>query len=241
MPFRIANATINSSTPPAPSRCPSMLLVLDTGNLYAGRRTPIQRVRLGLVVGRGAGAVGVQYCSRPGSSRRRAGPRIARRPRCRPGAGRSCGRRRRGAVAGEFAVDVRPAGLRVFVLFEDHNPAAFAQDEPVPRGVERPAGVGGLSFRVQRAVSRLNPVTPNGGIMPCDPPEQRSASPWRIISAASPTARALAAYAVRQVKFGPSRSNSSASGRRWGASPTRLRAGRRAGGRWRRRTCRGPP
>ena len=43
--------------------------------------------------------------------------------------------------------------------------------------------------------------------MLCVPPaSMRSASPWRIISVASPTAWLLAAQAVRQLKFGPSSS-----------------------------------
>ena len=41
----------------------------------------------------------------------------------------------------------------------------------------------GSSLRVDRAVSRLKPVTPNGWIMLCEPPESMtSASPWRISS-----------------------------------------------------------
>ena len=58
----------------------------------------------------------------------------------------------------------------------------------------------GSALCVERAVSRLNPVTPNGWIMLCAPPaSMASASPWRIIAAASPRAWALAAHAVRQV------------------------------------------
>jgi hypothetical protein len=46
----------------------------------------------------------------------------------------------------------------------------------------------------------LNPVTPNGWIMLCDPPvRMASASPRRISSSASPTACPLAAQAVWQV------------------------------------------
>ena len=49
--------------------------------------------------------------------------------------------------------------------------------------------VAGESLRCERAVSRLNPVTPSGWIMLCDPPASMiSASPARIISVASPIA-----------------------------------------------------
>ena len=58
----------------------------------------------------------------------------------------------------------------------------------------------GSSLRVDRAVSRLKPVTPKGWIMLCEPPASiRSASPWRINSVASPMAWLLAAQAVRQL------------------------------------------
>ena len=62
----------------------------------------------------------------------------------------------------------------------------------------------GSSLRVLSAVSRLKPVTPNGWIMLCVPPESMtSASPRRMISVASPMAWLLAAQAVRQLRFGP--------------------------------------
>lgn len=61
------------------------------------------------------------------------------------------------------------------------------------------------SFRVERAVSRLNPVTPNGWIIEWQPPEiMASASPRRIMLVASPMAWVLAAQAVSVLKFGPS-------------------------------------
>ena len=66
----------------------------------------------------------------------------------------------------------------------------------------------GSSLRVHSAVSRLKPVTPNGWIMLCVPPESiTSASPRRMISTASPIAWLLAAQAVRQLGFGPWASN----------------------------------
>ena len=55
-------------------------------------------------------------------------------------------------------------------------------------------------MRLDRAVSRLKPVTPSGWIMLCEPPESMtSASPWRISSTASPMAWLLAAQAGRQL------------------------------------------
>ena len=93
----------------------------------------------------------------------------------------------------------------MFELFEDDHPGPLAEDEPVAVAVEdgRLAFVGSL-LRVERAVSLLNPVTPNGWIMLCVPPESiTSASPRRINSTASPIACELAAQAVRQLAFGP--------------------------------------
>src|SRR5262249_18990028 len=85
----------------------------------------------------------------------------------------------------------------------------------------------GASLRVDRAVSRLNPVTPNGWIMLWAPPESiRSASPWRISSVASPTAWLLAAQAVRRVKLGPRRAKVAARG---GGRVVRLLLGLAAG------------
>ena len=50
----------------------------------------------------------------------------------------------------------------------------------------------------------MKPVTPNGWIMLCVPPERiTSALPRRISSKASPIACELAAQAVRQLAFGP--------------------------------------
>ena len=50
----------------------------------------------------------------------------------------------------------------------------------------------------------MKPVRPNGWIMLCVPPASiTSASPRRIISAASPIAWELAAQAVRHDRFGP--------------------------------------
>jgi len=61
----------------------------------------------------------------------------------------------------------------------------------------------------------LKPVTPNGWIMLCVPPESMaSASPRRMISTASPIAWLLAAQAVRQLAFGPCAPNIAA---RWPA------------------------
>ena len=66
----------------------------------------------------------------------------------------------------------------------------------------------GSSLLVLKAVSRLKPVTPKGWIMVCVPPASiTSASPRRMISAASPMAWLLAAQAVRQLMFGPWASN----------------------------------
>ena len=62
----------------------------------------------------------------------------------------------------------------------------------------------GSSLRVESAVRRMNPVTPNGWIMLCVPPERiTSALPRRISSNASPIACELAAQAVRQLELVP--------------------------------------
>ena len=62
----------------------------------------------------------------------------------------------------------------------------------------------GSSLRVESAVKRMNPVTPNGWIMLCVPPERiTSALPRRISSNASPMACELAAQAVRQLALSP--------------------------------------
>ena len=90
-------------------------------------------------------------------------------------------------------------------LLEDEHPRPLAEDEAVAVAVERAGWRGsGSSLRVERAVRRLKPVTPNGWIMLCVPPESiTSASPRRMISNASPIACELAAQAVRQFAFGP--------------------------------------
>ena len=48
------------------------------------------------------------------------------------------------AVAHDFGKDGSVAFLRVLEGFEDENTSAFADDEAVAAGVERPAGVGGI-------------------------------------------------------------------------------------------------
>ncbi len=48
------------------------------------------------------------------------------------------------AVANDFREDRSIAFLRVLEGFEDENPCAFAHDEAVATGIERPAGVSGI-------------------------------------------------------------------------------------------------
>ena len=77
----------------------------------------------------------------------------------------------RGAVADDLAVDPGPARLGVLQLLENQHARPLAEDEAVAVAVERTAGRVGSSLRVERAVSRMKPVTPNGWIMLCVPPE----------------------------------------------------------------------
>ena len=78
----------------------------------------------------------------------------------------------RGTVAGNLAVDcVRHVALGVLQFFEHEHTGPLAQDKSVSIAVKRPAGRVGSSLRVESAVRRLKPVTPNGWIMLCVPPK----------------------------------------------------------------------
>ena len=86
------------------------------------------------------------------------------------------------AVADDLAVDRAPRGpWRARALRGRACPAPSPRMKPSrSRSNGRLARVGS-SLRVERAVRRLNPVTPNGWIMLCVPPESiTSASPRRI-------------------------------------------------------------
>ena len=82
----------------------------------------------------------------------------------------------------EFMTEVQSVG-KVFELGIDISMEPFGA---VVNGLD---AVSGLSFLVDRAVRRLKPMTPNGCIIECAPPEIiTSASPLRISIVASPTA-----------------------------------------------------
>ena len=87
---------------------------------------------------------------------------------------------------------------------QDQRCPALTEDEPVALGVERPAGRLGSSLRVERAPMALNPATTiraNGASLP--PAIMTSASPRRMIAAASPIACAELAQAETGAKLGP--------------------------------------
>ena len=90
-------------------------------------------------------------------------------------------------------------------------PAPSPMTKPSRSAEKGRLAVSGESLRLERAVSRLKPVTPKGWIIVCAPPESiTSASPRASTAQASPMACVLAAQAVRQLLAGPIAPNSSA-------------------------------
>ncbi len=184
-----------------------MLLVLEIGTLYASlAEGSLDGQRLDRVVHGGAGAVGVDIVDvgriepRAGQGLLHAGDRAAALVVA-VGDPEGVGRR---AVADDLAVDPRPRALACSSSSSTSMPAPSPRMKPSrSRSKGRLARVGS-SLRVDSAVRRMKPVTPNGWIMLCVPPERiTSALPRRISSNASPIACELAAQAVRQLALGP--------------------------------------
>src|SRR5918992_1012687 len=104
-----------------------------------------------------------------------------------------------GAVANHFSVNFGAAPQRVLALFQNQNSRAFADDEPIPVFVERPA----RAFRfIVAGRKRLH-----GGKAASAPPAMTaSCNPRRIRWNASPSAWVPEAHAevgVQLIPFAP--------------------------------------